>query len=276
MSGVIPVDRLRHSARLRWLAGLVVLALAGAAQAALFEDDEARKALLELRTRVLTQEEVNKTRLAELSAAQARMEARYAEDLQALRRSLLELNGQIETLRGEMAKLRGSDETLARDVAELQRRQRDITQGIDDRLRKVEPQKVAVDGQEFLAEPEEKRAFDEALGFMRTGDFDRSLSGFQTLLRRWPGTGYTPAAQFWAGNAHYGRKDYKEAVASFRAFLSGSPNHSRAPEAMLGLANSQAEMKDVRAARKTLDDLQKTYPNTDAAVAAKQRLATLR
>jgi TolA-binding protein len=42
------------------------------------------------------------------------------------------------------------------------------------------------------------------------------------------------------------------------------------------LANSQSEMKDIRGARKTLEDLQKQYPNTDAAAAAKQRLATLR
>ncbi len=253
-------------------ASVFALLAGGGAQAALFDDEEARRAIVELRARVAAQDELTKNRLAELASAQAR----FTEDLQAMRRSLLELNNQIEALRAEVAKLRGNDEQLTRDVTELQRRQRDIAQGVDERLRKVEPQKVQVDGQEFLADPEEKRAFDEALGHMRTGDFERSLGGFQALLKRWPGSGYAPAAQFWAGNAHYGRKDYPSAVASFRSFLAQAANHPRAPEGMLGLANSQAEMKDTRGARKTLEDLQKLYPNTDAASAAKQRLATLR
>jgi tol-pal system protein YbgF len=252
------------------------LLLASASAQALFDDEEARKAILELRARVTAQDEAHKARQAELAAAQARIEAQYGEQLQALRRSLLELNGQIEALRAELAKLRGSDEQLTRDITELQRRQRDISQGIDDRLRRIEPQKMSLDGQEFMGEADEKRQFDEALGFMRAGDFDKSLAGFNLLLRRWPGSGFTPSAQFWAANAHYGRKDYKEAVATFRSFLAVSPTHPRAPEAMLGLANSLAEMKDVRAARKTLEDLQKAYPGTEAAAAAKQRLGTLR
>ncbi len=258
-----------------WRNGLLAATLCAAqlgAQAALFDDEEARKAIIELRARVVAQDEANKARIAELTAANAQL----AEQLQTLRRSLLELNSQIESLKGELAKQRGGDEQLAREVAELQRRQRDAVQGLDDRIRKLEPLKVAVDGQEFLVEPEERRQFDEAMAFMRAGDFDKSFISFQTLQRRWPGSGYTPAALFWGGNAQYGRKDYKEAVAQFRAFLTGSPTHLRAPEAMLGLANSQAEMKDVKSARKTLEDLQKAYPNTEAAAAAKQRLSTLR
>ncbi|MFN9507162.1 MAG: tol-pal system protein YbgF [Rubrivivax sp.] len=260
------------------LAAALLLAVASPAHA-LFNDDEARKAILELRARLTAQEDAQKAREAEAKAGQTRLENQLKlqdEQVQALRRSILELNSQLEALRGELARLRGSDEQLAKEVAELQRRQRDIIAGIDDRLRRIEPVKVSVDGQEFLSEPDEKRAFDDALAVMRTGDFDKALTAFQGLLKRWPATGYLPAVQFWSGNAQYGRKDFREAVAQFRAFLAGSPQHPRAPEAMLGLANSQAEMKDTRAARKTLEDLQKAFPNTEAAAAAKQRLSALR
>jgi tol-pal system protein YbgF len=262
----------RPAVRLRTLACALVVLGASSGAHALFEDDEARQAIVELRQRLSAQEQANQARVAELAATQAL----YGEQLQALRRSLLELNNQIEALRGELAKLRGSDEQLTREVTELQRRQRDILQGIDDRLRRMEPQKVTVDGREFLADPEEKRVYDEALGLMRSSDFDKALAGFLVLQQRWPASGYVPSALFWAGNAHYGRKDYKAAVASFRAFLSTAPDHPRVPEGMLGLANSQAEMKDTRAARKTLEDLVKTFPNSDAANAAQQRLKSLR
>lgn len=271
-------NRLRGAWRSWALAlGLALLPLTPAH--ALFSDDEARKAILELRARLTAQEEAQKARDAEAKASQARLETltkQQDDQLQALRRSILELNSQLEALRAEIARMRGSDEQLAKEVAEVQRRQRDITAGIDDRLRRIEPVRVTVDGQEFSAEPDEKRAYEEALAVMRTGDFDKALQAFQSLLKRWPATGYVPSVQFWSGNAQYGRKDFREAVAQFRAFLNGAPNHPRAPEAMLGLANSQAEMKDIRAARKTLEDLQKAFPNSEAAAAAKQRLAGLR
>jgi TolA-binding protein len=45
---------------------------------------------------------------------------------------------------------------------------------------------------------------------------------------------------------------------------------------MLAIANSQAEMKDKVGARKTLDDLIKAYPKSEAAVAGKERLAALK
>ncbi|MCX7234495.1 MAG: tol-pal system protein YbgF, partial [Burkholderiales bacterium] len=50
----------------------------------------------------------------------------------------------------------------------------------------------------------------------------------------------------------------------------------RAPEAALSVANCQAELKDTRGARKTLDDLIKAYPASEAAGAAKDRLKVLK
>ena len=96
------------------------------------------------------------------------------------------------------------------------------------------------------------------------------------LLRRYPASGYAEAARFWAANALYGKRDYKEAVAAFRAFVAASPRHPRAPEALLALANSQAEMKDRPGARRTLDELVKTHPQSEAAQAARERLSALK
>jgi tol-pal system protein YbgF len=238
---------------------------AAPALAALFDDDEARKAIIDLRTRVTQGEEQNK---AQLAAAN--------EQIATLRRSLLDLNNQIEAMRAEIAKLRGSDETLARDVAELQKRQKDVGQTLDDRLRKLEPTKVVLDGQEFAVEADERRTYDEAMATLRSGEFEKAVLALTTFQRRYPASGYGPSVRFWYGNALYGKRDYKEAVAVFRAFVTAYPQHQRAPEALLALANSQAEMKDSRAARKTLDELLKAYPQSEAAVAGRERLASIK
>ena len=50
----------------------------------------------------------------------------------------------------------------------------------------------------------------------------------------------------------------------------------RAPEAVLSIANCQIELKETKAARKTLEDLLKAHPQSEAASAAKERLSHLK
>ncbi|WP_087746144.1 MULTISPECIES: tol-pal system protein YbgF [unclassified Acidovorax] len=248
---------------------LLALVLSGAfvstGHAALFEDDEARRAILELRQRA--------DALQQRSAEDIR---KSADESSQLRRGLLDLQTQIEALRVEQAKLRGQNEQLLRDVGELQRRQKDIAQGVDERLRQFEPVNVTVDGLEFQADAAEKRDFEAALATFRSGKFAEANTAFAGFVRQYPRSGYVPSARFWLGNAQYAAREYKEAIGNFRLLLSGSPGHARAPEAALSIANCQIELKETRAARKTLEDLLRAYPQSEAAVAAKERLSRLK
>lgn len=242
-----------------------LLALACAASfsshAALFGDDEARRAIIELRQRMDTMQQSNQ---------------RASDDMAQLRRSLLELQSQIETLRQDQAKLRGQNEQLLQLSAELQRKQKDMAQGVEERLKQFEPVTVTVDGQQFAADPAEKRDFDAALETFRSGKFGEAGKSFSAFIRQYPRSGYLPSARFWLGNALYAERDYKEAIANFKAVLTSSPEHARAPEAALSIANCQTELKDTRSARKTLEDLVKAYPRSEAASAAKEQLARLK
>ncbi len=231
-------------------------------------DDEARRAILELRQRVENQRLQLERQIEELR--------RTNDENSQLRRSLLDLQTQIEALRGELARQRGQDEQIARDVAELQRRQKDMAQGVEDRLRKFEPAKVTMEGREFTADPAEQREFDAALAIFRKGDFAASQTAFTQFLQRYPESGYRPTALFWLGNAQYANRDYRGAITNFRGLLAQAPDHARAPEAVLSIANCQIELKDMAGARRTLDDLVKAYPQSEAAGAARERLARLR
>lgn len=201
---------------------------------------------------------------------------RSGDDNSQVRRSLLDLQTQIETLRMEHAKLRGQNEQLLRDVADLQRRQKDIAQGVDERLRQFEPVKVTGDGLEFQADADEKRDFEAALAVFRAGKFADAKTAFAGFVRQYPRSGYVPSARFWLGNAQYAAREYKEAIGNFKVLLSEAPGHARAPEAALSIANCQIELKETRTARKTLEDLLRDYPQSEAAVAAKERLSRLK
>ncbi|MBC7602482.1 MAG: tetratricopeptide repeat protein, partial [Ramlibacter sp.] len=58
--------------------------------------------------------------------------------------------------------------------------------------------------------------------------------------------------------------------------LAAAPDHPRAAESVLSIANCQIEMKDSAGARKTLTELVRDYPQSEAAQAARERLAKLR
>ena len=228
------------------------------AQAALFEDDEARRAILDLRQRV--------------EAMRTQTDQRLTDDNAQLRRSLLDLQTQIEAMRGDMQRMTGQNEQLTRTLSELQQRQIDI----DDRMKKSEPAKVSVDGREFTADPREKADFDAALGVFRAGQFAQAQTAFAEFVKRYPQSGYNASALFWLGNAQYATRNYNEAIANFRSMLSLAPDHAKAPEAVLSIANCQIELKDTRAARRTLEDLTKAYPQSEAAQAGRERLSRLK
>jgi tol-pal system protein YbgF len=266
------IARVRSIGLVAWLSAGVLACAAGSAHAGLFDDEEARKAILDLRTRIANTDEAAKSRIAELAVVNSQL----VEQLQQLRRSLVELNAQLELQRTESARMRGVQEQLQRDVADLQRRQKDGAQGLEERLKKLEPTQVSVDGKEFLADPDERRAYEEAVAVLRNGDFDKAAVALSGFVRRYPTSGYLDSARFWLGNALYGKRDYKEAVATFRTMIAAAPDHPRTPEALLALANCQVEMKDIKGARRTLDDLLKTYPKSEAASAGRERLGSLK
>jgi len=245
--------------------GVGTAMFAPAAHAGLFDDDEARRAILDIRTRIDQNGERQKADQRQL-----------AEQIDQLKRSILDLNNQLEQVRGDNAKLRGQNEQLARDLSEVQRKQKDIQSGVDDRLRKFEPQKVSLDGKEFSVEPDEKRSYDEAMEMLRKSDFAGTANALTAFRKRWPSSGYNESALFWLGNAQYGVRQYKEAIVSFRTLVGAAPDNVKAPEAMLAIANCQVELKDGKGARKTIDELIKTYPKSEAAQAGRERLASLK
>ena len=238
------------------------------AGAALFEDEEARRAILEIRQRLEGLRAPAETQSRELKT--------LTEDNQQLRRALLDLQSQIETLRADQSQLRGDRDLALRELADTQRRMKDLAQSVEDRLRPLEPITVTTEGAEFSAQPTEKRDYDAVLTRFRAGEFAPAAGALADFIRRYPQSGYIPSALFWLGNAQYATRDYKEAIQNFRTLATAAPNYPRLADALLSMANCQIELKDVKAGRKTLEDLIKKYPQGEATDAARERLARLK
>lgn len=259
---------------------LAALSIGSGATAGVFDDDEARKAITQLRTQVQQGQADDKVRMDQLAEQLAQLLTQQTEQTNQLRRSLLDLNSQIEQLKADLAKARGQDEltqqsirSVAKDLAEHQRRQLDLNNQVEDRLRKLEPQKVSLEGRDVTVSVEERRAYEDALATLRSTDFAAAATQLAAFQKRYAGSAYSGHAQYWLGNALYGKGDVKDAAEAYRALVVAAPDHPRTPDALLQLSTCQSELKDRRGARKSLEDLIRLYPNSEAAQSARERLA---
>jgi len=243
-----------------WLAALSGGAMLPAApvHAGVFDDDEARKAVITLRD--------------QFNGFQATATQRIEQNS----RTQIDMQNQLEGLRQEVARLRGQNEVLQNQVDTLQKQQKDYYADLDARLKKFEPQQVTVEGKEGVALPTEKPEYDAALKQFQSGEFKGAGLAFSAFIRKYPQSPYLPLAQFWLGNSLYAQRDYKGSTSVLESMLKANPTHPKAPDAMIAIANNQLESGQKAAARKTLEAVVSKYPGTEGAQAATNRLRTLK
>lgn len=242
-----------------------LLAVAPQARADFFADNEARRAILDLRQRHLALTEENSK----------------------LRESLQSTQSQVDNLRSELARLRQRDEQLARELTELRRTMPSATSSAEDKTgNTVAGSALAAAASTTGTAAEaptraedsnsEKAAFDAALNKFRTSDYTGAQASLRAYLQKYPQSSRRIAALYWLGNSDYALRNYRNAMRSYRAVVAQAPQHERAPEALLALSACQVELQDTAGARSTLEKLIKTYPRSEAAQAAQDRLTRLR
>src|SRR6266545_4766449 len=218
--------------RLRITLAVWAALLAGAAHAALFDDDEARKQIFQLRNQVEARQKSVEERL---SAIEARA-------------------NQTETLERRQKDLYVDLDTRLRRLEQTQ------TQ-LQDKLSQGERSAAA-----------EKQAYETALNQFKLGNYQLAITSFQNFMSNFASSELVPSAQYWIGNAHYAMRDYKGAIAAQQKVVKQWPENSKAPDALLNIASSQSELGQSNASRETLRALVKKYPSSPAAEQAKQRL----
>ena len=265
---------------MRRLAG-AILAFAIAAPCfaqGLFDDNEARRRVEQLRQQLTENQRIVEERLSKMEGALSGATDRSA---------VLELANQIEALRSDIARMRGQLEVVSNQVEMADKRQKDLYLDIDTRIRKLEeareqaiaaaaaqPPAAATPAQPAESQQAgELRAYQAALDQFKLGNYPMAVAAMQGFLVTYPSSTLAPNAQYWIGMAHSGQRDYKSAIAAQRKLLAAWPESEKAPDALLSIASSQETMGDRKSAQKTLEEVIARYPKSSAAVSAKQRLA---
>lgn len=239
----------------------LVIAVLGAAQAraGMFDDEEARRQIIDQRIKA---------------------EARF--DQQA--KAQLDLSNQIQSQVEEIARLRGQIETLNYELDTARKRQQDFYLDLDTRLRKLESGPAAeapasadsgsgAAPKQPAADPaREGQDYEAALNQFKAGKYKEAAAGFAAFVQKYPDSSLAPNAQYWLGNAWYAQRDCKKAIEVQSQVTTRYADSAKAPDAWLAIATCQQEMGNPTGARRSLETLVAKYPKAPAAEAAQQRL----
>ena len=242
---------------------------------ALFGDDEARKAVLEVRGKLDVLQRETLRQLNEFGRQQADMEQRLVR-LEQGQRVNLDQQNQLEALRQEVARLRGQLEVQNNEMSQTRKQQKDLSAALDSRLKQFEPVQATLDDKTFNVDQNEKRAYDAALEVFRGSDFKGAIAAFQGFQKSYPESPYMPWVLYWQGGAQYASGEHKGAINTLEQMARKYPDNPRVPDAMLILGNAQADAGDRKSARETFRTIGDKYPGTPASGVAKERLAALR
>ena len=246
---------------------------------------------------------------------------------------LVEMVNQIEQLKEEMSKLRGQIELQNNQIETTQKRQRELYLDLDSRLRAIEKPGSAAAPSEPSAPPTEAKtetptaepaapvkeeakapvtvvppaappptatvtpkpaskppvtatppkpaaesggdikSYEDAHKTFRSGNYQGAVNAFRGFIEQFPNSILASNAQYWIGISFYNLKDLKAALGSHQQLLKRYPESPKVPDSMLNIATIQSDLNDQPAAKTTLEDIVSRYPNSEAASKAKSRLA---
>ena len=215
------------------LLGTVLLSVNTSAWA-LFGDDEARKAILELRDQLKSQQEVQMSlydRLEKLT--------------------------KVEDLTNSVGKEKQNAETIYDDLS--------------NRLNEMDPKAkaaAAASDREISA----KQELDRCLSVFQKGDANQAIKCFSGMTQKYSKTKVYPDALYWLGSSYYMKGNFAQTIATEQRLISGYSKHAKVPEAYLLVGMAQMDSKKTAEAKATFDKLIKLYPKSSAAGLAKKQM----
>ena len=270
------------------------------ANAALFDDKEARKKILEVETKHQTDNAAAMAAIADLKKTTAAMDKRIAA-IEAIVQGggLTEMQNQIEALKQEVAQLKGDLEVAQHNLETTQTRQKDLYTDTDTRLRRIEGGAGAGNagvsnsgtapagnsgaaagtangaGAVPAAEEKDAKAFADANALSKSAKHKEAFAAFDTFLKEYPTSKLAPDALYGMGYSQFALKNYKSSIATQQKVIDLHPESPKVPDAMYNQANSQIQLGQVTNAKKTLRGLIEKHPNAEITPSAQKRLKTL-
>lgn len=206
--------------------------------------------------------------------------------------SLLEMSRKLDAMELELRSLRGDVETLQYELQGFNSRQRDQYMDIDSRLQALEAgsaaaaatvQATPVDGAAVSAPvtsgpapASEQESYNAAFNALKDGRYEQAATAFSQFLVAFPGSNLADNAKYWHAETYYVRRQFTEALATFKSVVADHPESRKMPDALLKIGYCSYELKAWADARAALAEVVQRFPDSTAARLASQRLERMK
>jgi tol-pal system protein YbgF len=106
-----------------------------------------------------------------------------------------------------------------------------------------------------------KQLYETAYGYLMQRDYAAAQGAFEDFLNRYPQDSLAGNAQYWLGEAHFVRGEYKAAASSFLKGYQNYAGNARAADSLLKLAMSLDRLGQKDAACSSFGELSTRFPN---------------
>jgi tol-pal system protein YbgF len=106
-----------------------------------------------------------------------------------------------------------------------------------------------------------KQLYETAYGYLMQRDYGAAQSGFEEFLNRYPKDSLAGNAQYWLGEAHFVRGEYKAAAGAFLKGYKDYAGNARAADSLLKLAMSLDRLGQKDGACSSYSELNTRFPD---------------
>lgn len=264
---------MKHVA-VRLLAVAVLAATAGCVSST--DIDTIRGQLTELQRQVsyLQLQGSSKQEVAELQATIQQQTDRLLKTEADMRVDLGNLSGQLAQLQGQL------EDTNYR-ISQLSQQIASASQDLKAVRSATSPAPPADGSAPPATSPQANAAADPETLYQTAysdylrGAYDLALLGFRQYLDAYPETDLADNAVYWIGECFYRQQRYREAIAEYDKVLAQWPRSDKTASAMLKKSYAQVESGSRTEGVAGLERVVQTFPNSDEANLARQKLQSL-
>ena len=121
----------------------------------------------------------------------------------------------------------------------------------------------------------DQQNYQAAFDLIQARKYEEAGSAFTQFLMGFPTSPLADNAQYWLAETYYVRGQFQPALGEFQKVMDQYPQSAKLPDALLKVGYCQAELGNRDAARMSLQQVMRQFPDTTAARLAAQRLERL-
>ncbi|EQD59269.1 Tol-Pal system, YbgF domain protein [mine drainage metagenome] len=118
-------------------------------------------------------------------------------------------------------------------------------------------------------------AYQNALNLVEAGHYHAAIAAFSAFRKAYPHSPLVANADYWEGAAKLQLQDFPGALKDSLRVLKDRPQSPKAPAALFQAGLIQLAMGEVAAGKKTLEAVERQYPDSSSARLAHEKLMKL-